>query len=363
MKNTKKLLLSISALLLLAPSTVFAQTLQDKINTLNTQIKQNQQAANGKHAEASTLQGTINELNSSIDAAQDSLDLTILQSSQTTDKINAQNAELEKQKLILKDNLKIVYKQGETTPIEVVASSKNLSDFVAQQQYLSAIKKKIDDNLVKIAAIKVDLEAKKTELTTLSAQQKAQVDSIAGQRAQKATLLAQTRGDEAKFQSQVADLAVKKAEAEKQMAAQAAIISKGNYVSKGRVNAGDTIGYMGSSGNSTGSHLHFTVIQNGSYINPGFLVGSVVSGIQTQSFGCTGYVYEPPYGSCAHFHSGIDIANSLGTPILSPRSGDIVYRGWDPYGGSYNGGYGNMVQIRHDDGLVTLYGHLSGFKI
>ena len=66
MKNTKKLLLSISALLLLAPSTVFAQTLQDKINTLNTQINQNQQAVSTKKAEANTLQGAVNELDSSI---------------------------------------------------------------------------------------------------------------------------------------------------------------------------------------------------------------------------------------------------------------------------------------------------------
>lgn len=365
MNILRRYIFVISAVFLLLPNAVFAQSLQDQINTLNTQIKQNQEAASGKHAEATTLQATIAELNESIASAQTALNLTSLQITQTNAEIDAQNKELDHQKLILKDNLKVVYKQGETTPIEVIASSKDLSDFVAQQQYLAAIKKKIDANLIKIAEIKADLDAKKANLTTLSSQQKAQVDSIAGQKAQKAALLAQTQGDEARFQANVASLATQKADAAQKLAAQAAASARGHFVSQGRVNKGDVIGYMGSSGNSTGSHLHFSVInQSGTYVNPGsagFSAGSAVSGSQVQGFGCTGLVFEPALYGCSHFHTGIDITNSYGTPVHAAAAGDIIYRGWDPYGASYNGGYGNMVQIRHDNGMITLYGHLSGF--
>ncbi|NJL42709.1 MAG: M23 family metallopeptidase [Pseudanabaena sp. SU_2_4] len=56
-------------------------------------------------------------------------------------------------------------------------------------------------------------------------------------------------------------------------------------------------------------------------------------------------------------HQGIDIAASTGTPILAAASGTVAYAGWN------DGGYGNMVDIRHDDGTITRYAHLSAIYV
>jgi murein DD-endopeptidase MepM/ murein hydrolase activator NlpD len=52
-------------------------------------------------------------------------------------------------------------------------------------------------------------------------------------------------------------------------------------------------------------------------------------------------------------HRGIDIAAPTGTPIVAAAAGVVVTAGWN------NGGYGNLVDIRHADGSLTRYAHNS----
>lgn len=57
-----------------------------------------------------------------------------------------------------------------------------------------------------------------------------------------------------------------------------------------------------------------------------------------------------PFGWGSDWHPGIDIANDVGTPVLSTADGEVVFSGW-------YGGYGKMIQIDHGNGIVTIYGH------
>ncbi|PQM48947.1 Murein hydrolase activator NlpD [Mycobacterium talmoniae] len=51
-------------------------------------------------------------------------------------------------------------------------------------------------------------------------------------------------------------------------------------------------------------------------------------------------------------HGGIDVANSIGTPILAVSDGVVIEAG-------PSAGYGMLVKLRHFDGTVTLYGHVN----
>ncbi|MCL2077014.1 MAG: M23 family metallopeptidase [Oscillospiraceae bacterium] len=51
-------------------------------------------------------------------------------------------------------------------------------------------------------------------------------------------------------------------------------------------------------------------------------------------------------------HQGIDISADYGTEILAAADGEVIYANW-------NGGYGNIVIIKHDNGLSTVYAHCS----
>ena len=54
------------------------------------------------------------------------------------------------------------------------------------------------------------------------------------------------------------------------------------------------------------------------------------------------------------YHSGIDLAAPMGSTIRAAGAGTVVYMGW-------YAGYGNMIDIRHEDGLITRYAHMSAF--
>lgn len=73
-----------------------------------------------------------------------------------------------------------------------------------------------------------------------------------------------------------------------------------------------------------------------------------VSGEVTSGFGWR----NSPWGGGSELHAGIDIANNLGTPIVATADGTVVRSEW-------SGGYGNVVQIDHGNGIETIYGHNS----
>ena len=56
------------------------------------------------------------------------------------------------------------------------------------------------------------------------------------------------------------------------------------------------------------------------------------------------------------YHSGIDISNSLDTPIQATADGDVVEAGW-------MGHYGNGVRVHHSEDRETLYAHLNRLQV
>ena len=62
------------------------------------------------------------------------------------------------------------------------------------------------------------------------------------------------------------------------------------------------------------------------------------------------FLHEPA------MHTGIDIRGEIGEQVHATAAGRISIAGWD-------GGYGNMVEIDHGNGLSTRYGHLSEIDV
>jgi murein DD-endopeptidase MepM/ murein hydrolase activator NlpD len=69
----------------------------------------------------------------------------------------------------------------------------------------------------------------------------------------------------------------------------------------------------------------------------------------TSGFG----VRSDPFRGRAAMHGGIDLAGPMGTPVYATADGMVSRSEWN------NGGYGNLVEIDHGQGIQTRYGHLS----
>lgn len=55
-------------------------------------------------------------------------------------------------------------------------------------------------------------------------------------------------------------------------------------------------------------------------------------------------------------HAGVDIANTIGTPIFAAADGVVIAAG-------PTAGYGMWVKLRHQDGAITLYGHIDSTNV
>ena len=90
--------------------------------------------------------------------------------------------------------------------------------------------------------------------------------------------------------------------------------------------------------------------------DPSLVGGSGAADSHIPSIWPTTGVVTSPYGlrwGGTDFHPGMDIANDTGTPIVATADGVVEYAGWN------SGGYGNMVDINHGNGIMTRYGHAS----
>ena len=116
-----------------------------------------------------------------------------------------------------------------------------------------------------------------------------------------------------------------------------------------------------------GMEIEQTVLQVNTLIEPvpEIIVEGTKARPRTASFGY--YIWPASGNISSHFgprrvrigssnHRGIDIAAPHGTAIVAADGGEVIFVGWQ-------GGFGNLIQIRHDNGHVTYYAHLSSMSV
>ena len=286
------------------------------------------------------LQSQIASLDAQLQSVQTQID-------QETAKLVAlgQQVDLAKMQLALKEaelaqhiadfghRMRIMYKSGQVSGLELVFSAANFTDLMNRIFFFNDIVREdrrqmaeLQQERAAIEGMKMDLEAKQAQQAQVVKQIQDQKKQLQAMRDQRAANEQQIAAIEARFQQQLADMEAQRAALQAQIAS---LI-----------------------------HESFRARSSGKWKWP-------IDGVITQGFGCTSYPFEPYDPTCPtkHFHSGIDIATDYGTPVHAADGGIVHNFTMGCLWGGGLCGYGRYVVIVHAGGFASLYGHLSGWAV
>jgi len=263
--------------------------------------------------------------------------------------IDVASQEIETLKSTLAKRIRITYKYNRISPLELIFNANDFDSMSRKIQYLQKTKEKdaelLDNMSTEITSLnthqqdlaqkKYDVQEKRDSIEENKTDIFSEKSKLVNERAVLDVLLAQSKTREQEFLTQLtANTAV-------QNAIDAAIIEKINsmiteedFASGDYIPAGGLVGYMGSTGNSHGAHLHFSYGgQPGYYcngtINP--FAGNLVKGPDSYATNANGFTYyyihsgnllapvEAPVIMTQSFHQGYAI------DLWHPRANDPTY--------------------------------------
>jgi len=182
-----------------------ADTISDQINQLRQENSQNRNVVAQLQDQAVSYQDAIAKLQAAINTLQGQINANTAEQARLQGEIVAAETELAKQKQILGENIKQMYLEGEISTLEMLASSKDLGEFVDKEQYRNSVQGKIKATLDKINELRRQLKDQKQQIEDLLAQQKVQQASLAASRTEQANLLSYNQSQQATYNQKTKD--------------------------------------------------------------------------------------------------------------------------------------------------------------
>lgn len=204
---------------------VSADQYDDRIRALQADMARFQAEADRLNGEAITLGNTLAQITNEKNALQAQVDVSQAQYDKLVVDIANTETEIKENQDALGGTIADLYVDDNISPVEMLASSQNIGDFLNKQEYRNTVKDQLSSTIKKVKDLKVQLTTQKEEVEKVLAQQKVARDELVAKQNQQASLLAQTQNDESRYQGLIKDNAAAIAEAR---AVQAALRARSN---------------------------------------------------------------------------------------------------------------------------------------
>ncbi|MFH0929947.1 MAG: C39 family peptidase [Candidatus Moraniibacteriota bacterium] len=183
------------------------EDLEQKAENYRQMIELNQSKAQTLGNQIKLMEGQISSLERDVADMQQKIDSTKQDIDSLSTQIETKKKDIEGQKIVLGQLLQAYYENDQDTLTEMLLKNSSFSEFMNQTEYISQTGSKVDEVLSSITDAKNTLEGAKKQLESKNEQQKEQRGNITqkkvaldGEQASKEQLLADTNGEEQKYQ-------------------------------------------------------------------------------------------------------------------------------------------------------------------
>jgi surface antigen len=285
--------------------------------------------------EASSFEAAIAQLQSQIDTLEAQIRDNQAKNEALQKQIKAAEEELARQKKLLGENIKAMYLEGDISTLEMLASSRDLGEFVDKQQYRNSVKDKIRNTLDRVTALKLELKSQKEKLDKLIADQKTMQGQLALQRAEQDRLLNLNSEQRAALDSEMQANNSRIAELRQQQAIENAKHFRGVTI------------IPGHNGRDTYPDVWRNSPQDSMIDSWGMYNRECVSYTAWKVYS-TGR-YMPYWGGIGNANQWDDNARRMGIPVdTNPRPGDVAIAHWGYYG------HAMYVESVNPDGTINI---------
>ena len=176
-----------------------------KIKELEKQVNDFRAKATEFASQAETLSNAVAQLQAQQDTIQAEIDLNNAKLDKLNAEITDNETKMKKQSEALAKSIAAAYIAGEPSSLEVLANSSTLSDYVNNRSQQEALQAQLNSLTDQINKIKKELQIQRSDVESILAEQTLRRDQIATSKKKQQDLLAQTQGQEAKYQAMIGD--------------------------------------------------------------------------------------------------------------------------------------------------------------